>query len=148
MLFVRPSSFVPAVCLAFVLGHAGLLWSAENQPGDKVCRVLADKRLEQPIRTIAGEYSRRGGAKLSLSFLPAAEVNALVREKKTKCDAVFCMAKKKDAKAPVGLLPGATKVAWKHPGGDPVWAAVLTDNDTNTFPECGVGGDAGQDTVG
>ena len=105
---------------------AGLLWSAESS--DKACKVLADKRIEEPLRTIAKEYAFRTGSEVSLRFLPVAEVDALVQQKKTRCDVVLDIGKKKGSKSPVGELPGATRVAWKHPTGEPVWAAVLTDH--------------------
>jgi ubiquinone/menaquinone biosynthesis C-methylase UbiE len=105
---------------------AGLLWSADSS--GKACCVLADKRVEEPLRTIAEEYSFRTGSKISLQFLPVAEVDALVQEKKLQCDVVLDMGKKKGSTSPVGELPGATRVAWKHPTGEPVWAAVLTDH--------------------
>ena len=134
MSLVRRELIVLAGCLTFVSSPAGLLWPAEEQrsgdaqdkSGGKVCRVLADKQLEEPIRAIAREYSRRSGSGVSLKFLPAAEVNALVQEKKTGCDVVFCMPKDKKSETPVSSLPGARKVAWKHPSGEPVWGTVLT----------------------
>ena len=95
---------------------------------DKACRVLADKRVEEPLRAIADEYAFRTGSKVSLQFLPIAEVDALVQEKKLQCDAVLDIGKKKGTSSTVGELPGATRVAWKHPSGEPVWAAVLTDH--------------------
>ena len=105
---------------------AGLLWSAESS--DKACKVLADKRVEEPLRTIAKEYAVRTGSQVSLRFLPVAEVDALVEKKNTECDIVLDIGKKKGSKSPVGELPGAKRVAWKHPTGEPVWAALLTDH--------------------
>ena len=104
-------------------GKAGKADSSE-----KACRVLADKRVEEPLRAIADEYAFRTGSKVSLQFLPVAEVDALVQDKKLQCDAVLDIGKKKGSSSPVGELPGATRVAWKHPTGEPVWAAVLTDH--------------------
>jgi len=63
---------------------AGLLWSAESS--EKACKVLADKRVEEPLRTIASEYTVRTGSRVSLRFLPVAEVDALVQKKNTECD--------------------------------------------------------------
>jgi len=105
---------------------ASLLWSADSS--GEACCVLADKRVEEPLRTIAEEYSFRTGSKISLQFLPVAEVDVLVQEKKLQCDVVLDIGKKKGSTSPVGELPGATRVAWKHPTGEPVWAAVLTDH--------------------
>ncbi len=137
-------TILPGVCgkltvsalylLAAFLGFAALAWSAEEQPagdaGDespgKVCEVLADKRLEEPIRAIVGEYGRRSGSLLSLKFLPFSEVEALVEKNQARCDVAVCMAATKEGKTPVSQLPGAKKVAWKYPTGEPVWAAVLS----------------------
>ena len=105
---------------------ASSLRSAESS--GKACRVLADKRVEEPLRTIAGEYAFRTGSKISLQFLPVAKVDALVQDKKLQCDAVLDIGKKKGSTSPVGELPGAARVAWKYPTGEPVWAAVLTDH--------------------
>lgn len=105
---------------------ADLLWSAESS--DKACQVLADKRVEEPLRTIAKEYAFRTGSEVSLRFLPVADVDALVKQKEAQYDAVFDIGKKKGSKSPVGELPGATRVAWKHPTGEPVWAAMLTNH--------------------
>jgi len=156
--YQRPTSSVGTSCvrriliiLAFVSSPAGVLWSAEEQrsgdtedeSGGKVCTVLADERLKEPIQTIADEYHRRSGSKVSISFLPVAEVSKLIKKNGIKYDAVFCMVKKGNEKAPIGLLPGARKVAWKHPGGDPVWAAVLTDRAEATGFVSFVGGPTG-----
>ncbi|MHC4401278.1 MAG: class I SAM-dependent methyltransferase [Planctomycetota bacterium] len=108
--------------------------AAEDQPGGnrqedfkgKACKVLADKRVEEPTRAIVEEYGRRSGLQVLLEFLPAAEVDALVEEKEAGWDVVLCMPKDKKGETPVGSLPGAKKVAWKHPSGEPVWAAVLS----------------------
>ncbi len=98
------------------------------ESSDKACKVLADKRVEEPLRTIAKEYAFRTGSEVSLRFLPVAEIDALVQKKKAQCDVVLDIGKEKGSKSPVGELPGATRVAWKHPTGEPVWAAVLTDH--------------------
>jgi len=105
---------------------AVLLWSAESS--DEACRVLADKRVEEPLRTIAKEYAFRTGSRVSLRFLPVAEVDALVQKRNTECDVVLDIGKKKDSKSSVGELPGAKRVAWKHPTGEPVRVALLTDH--------------------
>jgi len=115
-----------AVLSVLVSAPASWIWSAESS--DKACRVLADKRVEEPLRAIADEYAFRTGSKISLQFLPVAEVDALVKDKKLQCDAVLDIGEKKGSTTPVGELPGATRVAWKYPTGEPVWAAVLTDH--------------------
>jgi len=127
---------VAAMCLAFLAAYTPQLDSAEGpQPGGPAhdaailpCRVLADNRVEEPLRAIAEEYARRSGSPVVLGFLPIAELNARVEKKNTGCDVVVGMPADPDAdeKTPLDALPGATKVAWKYPGGQPVWAAALT----------------------
>ncbi len=113
---------------------AGRESAAEDQPGGdrqedfqgKACKVLADERVEEPMRAIVRQYGGRSGLQVSLDFRPASEVEALVQAKQAGCDVVLCMPKDNKSETPVGSLPGAKKVAWKHPSGEPVWAAVLT----------------------
>ncbi len=114
-----------AVCLAVLLAPAASLWAAEAPPA-KVCRVLTDKRLEEPAGTIVKEYGRRMGWQFSLRCLPVAEMNSLVEKNKTACDVVIAMPAGAKSKSPLGSLAGAKKVAWKHPTGEPVWAAAVT----------------------
>lgn len=120
-----------AAALAIHSGGPQKLQAAEDQPSAEssktACKLLADKRLVDPLRTIAAEYTRRTGTEIDMRLLPAAEVNRLVEAKHAECDAVFCMAKKEE-KTPVSSLSEAKKVAWKHPGGDPVWGAVVGDH--------------------
>jgi ubiquinone/menaquinone biosynthesis C-methylase UbiE len=94
----------------------------------KLCNVLADKRLEEPLRAIVGEYGRRTQSRVALEFLSESEVSALVEKEDTGCDVVLCMPADADSKTSVGFLPGAKRVAWKYPTGEPVWAAVLTEH--------------------
>lgn len=109
--------------------------AAEDQAGGarqedfngKACKVLADERVEEPVRAIVQQYGQRSGLQVSLEFRPASEVEALVQEKEAGWDVVLCMPKDSKSQTPVGLLPGAKKVAWKHPSGEPVWAVVLTE---------------------
>ena len=132
---IRRDMTILALYVAIFSVPSSLLWSAEGQKSansqdqsrGKACKVLADKRIEEPLRTIAKEYAFRTGSQVSLRFLPGAEVDALVQKKKTECDVVLDIGKKKGSKSPVGELPGAKPVAWKHPTGEPVWAALLTD---------------------
>ena len=118
-------------CLVLLLGCAASLQADEApEPVGPVlpppCTVLADKRLEEPLRTIVREYCRRSGSEIKLYFEAADGVNGLVKERPIRdCDVVVCMVAAGDHEAPVSLLPGATKVAWKHPTGEPVWAAVV-----------------------
>ena len=124
---------IVTIGLAAALGLASGLPSAQRQaagseagaPGGVACTALVDQRAEEPIRAIADEYTRRGGARISLTVLPPAEIEALVDKQELKCDVVVCMSSRKDEKTRVGSLPGAKQVAWKHPSGEPVWAAVI-----------------------
>ncbi len=124
---------VLAVGVAILFGPTVGLRSGENKrqagPGrnsaGKTCTVLADERLEGPLKAIVKEFQHRTGTRIVLSFLPAAKVNALVEKKETGSDAVLCMAMKANGRTALDSLPGATKVAWKHPTWEPVWAAVL-----------------------
>jgi ubiquinone/menaquinone biosynthesis C-methylase UbiE len=95
-----------------------------NARGKVACKVLADQRLDVPLRTIVTEYTRRTGTPITVRILPAEQVNRLVAAKQSACDVVLCMAEK-DEKTPVNSLPEATTVAWKHPTGEPVWGAVV-----------------------
>ncbi len=90
------------------------------------CKVLADERIEDPLKTIATEFQRRAETQMVLKFLPAAEVNALAKSGKAQYDVVLCMPAEKKGQTAVSSLRGATTVAWKHPGGIPVWAAAVT----------------------
>ena len=132
----RPAQIVILLTAALAI-HSGKprnIQAAENRPSaepsqtaEAACKVLADKRLIDPLRTIAAEYTRRTGSKIDLQLLPAEEVNRLVDTKRAKCDVVLCMAKKEE-KTPVTSLTDAKKVAWKHPTGEPVWGAAIGDH--------------------
>jgi ubiquinone/menaquinone biosynthesis C-methylase UbiE len=114
-----------------VLALWGLHASAQDEtpPGqpapDGSCRVLADRRLAEPLTAIAQEFQRRSGTRVALEFRPAEAVGALVGQEPSGLDAAFCMAMEADGQTSLGALPGARKVAWKYPGGQPVWAAVI-----------------------
>jgi len=143
--------------MVYILATALAFWSVEplvlraaddqqsadqRQNANTACKVLADKRLEDPIRTIAKEYSRRMGSQVEVRILPAAEVNRLVEAKQAECDVVLAMAKKGE-KTPVSSLPDASKVAWKYPGGQPVWAAVTGDHSEASAVVRFIGGPTG-----
>lgn len=132
----RTATFVVllAAALSFSSGGPQELLAAGDQPSAEssqavkaACKVLADKRLADPLRTIAAEYKRRTGTKIDMRLLPASEIDRLVEANQAECDVVLCMTKKEE-KTPVSSLPEAKKVAWKHPGGDPVWGAVVGDH--------------------
>ncbi len=97
------------VCAAGRFGHVFLALLLSCSDGDETCRILADKRLEEPLSAIAKEY----GSPVELKFLPASEVKA----QRAGYDAVFCME---------DFLTGAKKVAWTYPAQKPVFAAALT----------------------
>jgi len=88
------------------------------------CKVVADARLEEPLKAIAAEFQRQFGTRVELNFLPADKVNALAEKNRSGFDAMFCMAMMADGKTSLDSLPGARKVAWKYRSGEPVWGAV------------------------
>ncbi len=115
---------VAFACALFV--SASLFGRVQDvEPKVVVCRVTADERLQDPVKTIVAEFERRTGVQVVLRCLPAAEVNALAERGGAECDVVLSLAKPAERTA-VASLPGATKVAWKHPTGEPVWAAALS----------------------
>ncbi len=95
-----------------------------SDSAEEACQVLADDRIEEPLRTIVEEFQRRTETQVVLSFLPAASVNALVTSNKSGSDAVLCMAMNADGQTSLDALESARQVAWKYPSGEPVWAAV------------------------
>ena len=139
---IRRNLAAAGVCLALLLGSAAFLWAAEA-PAGNVCKVLVDKRLEGPAGTIIKEYGRRMGWQFSLRCLPVAEVNSLVEKNKTDCDVVISMPAGAKSKSPLGSLAGAKKVAWKHPTGEPVWAAPVTKHPHATGLVSFLGGPTG-----
>ena len=98
---------------------------AQDEASGEVCRVLADERLKLPLTKIAAEFQRRSGTIVVVSFLPVGEVNALVEKGRIRFDVVLCMAMRGNGRTVLDSVPGATKVAWKHPSGEPVWAATV-----------------------
>lgn len=125
---MRKNLVVLAVCL---VSPSVLLWSAQDRkpngdPNTRACNVLGDKRLEEPLSTIAREYGLRTGSQIALHFLSASEVDALVKKMEGRFDIVFCMPETMNGETEVEHLPDALKVAWKYPSGEPVWAATLT----------------------
>ena len=63
---------------------------------------------------------------VALTFLPHGKVESTVTKGTPPYDVVALLSADKDTATPVSLLPGARKVAWKYPSGEPVWAAVLS----------------------
>ena len=118
----RPTSAFLALCLLLLCGLSSVARAAEETAA---CKVLADARLVDPLRTITGEYSRRTQVQVTVRFLPETEVQALVEKKQTRCDVVLCMPGEPKGKTAVESLPGARALAWKYPSGEPVWAAVV-----------------------
>jgi len=93
--------------------------------GGETCKVLADERIEEPLKAIVKEFQRSTGTRVVLRFLPETEVNALVEKQQPQCDVVLFMPAAPKGRTAVESLPGARAVAWKHPSGEPVWAAVV-----------------------
>ncbi len=66
----------PAVCLVLLLSSAAVLLAGEDQRqrgpqrdlSAKACKVLADKRLREPLQAIAKEYSFRTGFQITLNL--------------------------------------------------------------------------------
>jgi ubiquinone/menaquinone biosynthesis C-methylase UbiE len=135
-LAVRWNLMVAIVLASSLLNPVFPACSAQERPksigqhgvAETPCRVLADRRLEQPLEAIVGEYRRRTGAEVDLSFLPAAELNARLANGPPGCDVVLSLPAADDGETAVGSLPQAKKVAWKHPSGEPVWAAALSEH--------------------
>lgn len=119
-----------AFCLTLAVGLAGSRGFAEDPPhasGERAgAKALADERLREPLGAIREEYRRRTGSQITLSFLPAPEVDSFVGKRKPGYDVAFLMSSGRDEQTAVSSLSGASIVAWKYPSGEPVWAAPLT----------------------
>ena len=124
------------VWLVLVVCALGLACPAGEQGPDEAAtgaanaslEILADKRLQEPLRAIVEAYGRRTGARIELSLTSMTHVHALVGKKETGCDVVLSMPAEVKSATPVRSLPGAKNVAWKYPSMEPVWAAALTDH--------------------
>jgi len=125
-------------CLAIVLTLAAAALSCgaadraqsegHSDSARQALSAVAGERLREPLEAIAAEYERRTGSHVSLAFAPASKVDASAGSRRVRTDVIISLAADEDAKTAVSTLPGARKVAWKHPSGEPVWAAVLTDH--------------------
>ncbi|HUU92184.1 MAG TPA: class I SAM-dependent methyltransferase [Phycisphaerae bacterium] len=123
-----------AVCPVLLSWLLGLACLAGEQGPDEAAtgaanaslRILADKRLQEPLRAIVEAYGRRTGARIELSLTSMTHVHALVGKKETGCDVVLSMPAEVKSATPVSSLPGAKNVAWKYPSMEPVWAAAVT----------------------
>lgn len=121
-----------AVSLACLLGlHAsatGAFCAASQEgPGQRAVTVSADARTEQPVRAILEEFRRRTGAPIAAQFLSPERVAKLVENGAPESDVLVLISNQSEP-SPLASLPGAIRVAWRHPGGDPVWAAAATDD--------------------
>lgn len=58
-----------AVCLALLFGSGPFLPSADNHHPTAFLRILADKRMEKPVRAIIQEYCRLMEARITPTFL-------------------------------------------------------------------------------
>jgi len=105
--------------------------SASSGPAaePETIRVLADQRLEEALRAIAGEFEHRKGITIELRFAPVEQVESAVAAGAAGCDVVFSIAPARDAETVVSRRPGAQKVAWRYPNGEPVSAAALSKRD-------------------
>lgn len=95
---------------------------------DGACRVVADQRVQEPLSRIVNEYRHRTGSKMVLEYVAAAVLGARIQEGTLRADLVVCMPEDEGTSTPVSRLPGARKVAWKHPSRLPVWVAPVTDH--------------------
>lgn len=118
---IRPAYL--AICL--ILTAIPLAARAAETPPDEPCRVVADRRVEQPLRTIVDEYVRRTGVRVDLEMRDAADLHSMLRTKQPKGDLLVVMTDTPDENKALEGLDHAKKVAWKHPGDQPVWAVVL-----------------------
>ena len=121
------------VGLAFLLAvpmevSANAPTNDDAQSETKACSLVADARLEEPIRAILAEFERRGQIEVSARFLPVDRVNELLQSGLADCDVIVCMASDTSHDGPVAALDEAKKVAWKYPSGEPVWAAAIGDH--------------------
>ena len=97
-----------------------------------------------PVRAILAEYTRRTATAVDLQVLPAARSDRLVETGQADGDLVLGLGLAKQGQEhPVSRLPGATKVAWKHPTGEPVWGAVLSKQGAVTDLLRSLGGPTG-----
>jgi len=113
---------------AYAAGVLVLLSLSPHARAEEACTLLADRRLAAPVKAIAAEYRHRAGAEVRVRLQSPADVRSAVRDRKAACDVVVCMAAGKDGKDPLAAVTGARKVAWKHPTGEPVWAAALSQH--------------------
>ncbi len=94
----------------------------------KSVRVVADVRVEEPVRAIVSEYTRRTGVPVHLELLKADELQSQIAARQASCDVAIAMAESADGDMPISRVDGAKKVAWSHPGGEPVWAAAVGEH--------------------
>jgi hypothetical protein len=77
--------------------------------------VLADERVQDPVSAIVKEYGRRTGSEVVVEYAAANAVNRTVKDRAADADVVVCLVDKEEPST-IAELPGATNVAWKHPG--------------------------------
>ena len=65
------------------------------------CRVIADQRVEEPLTTIAEEFTRLTGTEVKLQFRSSARIGAWIGKKPKAADVVVCMPEDLDAKLDV-----------------------------------------------
>jgi ubiquinone/menaquinone biosynthesis C-methylase UbiE len=120
---MHPRRYISVLIGLFFLA---ILSPYQTAAAEKVCKVLADKRTEEPLRNIAAEYTRRTQVAVDLQFLPAAEVEAIVAKGAAGYDVVFVMPTTPDGQTKAADLAGARKIVWEYSSGQPVWATALT----------------------
>lgn len=98
------------------------------------CRVLADERLENPMKTLVEIYGKISGSKVELTLLPASKIEALAGSADANADVLVAMPVKGRKTGRLASLGGAKQIAWTHPKGLPVTAvAVSTHREAGPF---------------
>lgn len=123
---VRRTLMFVKVCLTLVFVSPLFSSWAEDPDPAGVIKVLAETRLEKPLRAIIEEYSRLRESRIRAAFVPVSEVSSLMEKNETRSDVVLSMPADGKSQTVVASLPGAKTVVWNHPEGLPVWAALLT----------------------
>jgi len=82
--------------------------------------IVADNRLENPVKILADVYGQISGVKTKLELLSTARIESLAKTGDSMTDVIVSMPEKKGAKSNVASLPGAKQIAWTHPKGNPV----------------------------
>jgi len=123
---VRTIAFLGYLLLTGLPASGLMLPAAEvADERQRECKILADKRLEDPLGTIAREFTRQTQIVVNVSYQPANRLDSKGSKGKTRSHLVISLPTEKTGGIAVQEIPGATTVAWKYPSGEPVWAAVV-----------------------